>query len=141
MQGRTRMQFLNTVLKYNSQIQLLNASSQIQLIFKTQGVAGSDSQKNNDDLRFPIFPHSKAQIQFLNALCGRAWSTRPCQDLVARRAVSTRMHLRLVAVHLHCWNGAPVITLLHLRWGLAHVRWLVTDSWTDIRHLGLVFLP
>jgi len=37
------------------------------------------------------------------------------------------MRLRLVAVQLRSLGGAPVASLLQLRWGLVHLRWLAAD--------------
>ena len=37
------------------------------------------------------------------------------------------MRLRLVAVQLRSLGGAPVATLLHLRRGLVHLRWLTAE--------------
>merc|ERR1712205_303276 len=53
-----------------------------------------------------------------------AWSTRPGRDHVTSRAPSW-MQLHPVVVHLHFLWSAPITVLLHLRWVLMLLHWLV----------------
>ena len=53
------------------------------------------------------------------------------------------MHLRLVAARLRSL-GAPATTLLHLRRGLVHLRWLVAEfdaRYMLLRHVTVIDLP
>ena len=65
----------------------------------------------------------------------------PVRSIITRPASPSLLACALMASASGCGAfallgyGAPVATLLHLRWGLAHLRWLATEL--DARSLLL----